>query len=41
LDINYSEPKKFDTLSFYDVYNGEFNPEQLKDKIVIIGYTAE
>lgn len=41
LNINYSEPKKFNRLSFYDVYNGSFNKDLLKDKIVIIWYTAE
>ncbi|MDD4151391.1 MAG: adenylate/guanylate cyclase domain-containing protein [Candidatus Gracilibacteria bacterium] len=41
LYINYSEPTKFSTLNFYDVYSGNFDRNQLKDKIVLIGYTAE
>lgn len=41
LDINYSEASKFSYLNFYDVYSGNFNKDLLKDKIVIIWYTAE
>lgn len=41
LYINYSEPAKFNTLNFYDVYSGNFDRNELKDKIVLIWYTAE
>ncbi len=41
LYINYSEPKKYKRLSFYDVYNWNFDRADLKDKIVLIWYTAE
>ncbi|MBW7954376.1 adenylate/guanylate cyclase domain-containing protein [Candidatus Gracilibacteria bacterium] len=39
--INYTDVKKFKKLSFYDIYNGNFDLNELKDKIILVGYTAE
>jgi adenylate cyclase len=39
LIFSYSK-EKFTRISFVDVYNGEFDPEFFKDKIVLIGSTA-
>lgn len=39
--INYlPEWSKFQEISFVDVYNGKFNPELIRDKIILIGSTA-
>lgn len=39
--IHYTEPKNFTRESFYNVYRGNFPKDFFKDKIVLIGYTAE
>lgn len=41
LFLNFIDSSSFSSVSFIDIYNWNFNPELLKDKIVIIGYTAE
>ncbi|MDD2871923.1 MAG: adenylate/guanylate cyclase domain-containing protein [Candidatus Gracilibacteria bacterium] len=39
--INYSQIDKFYKKSFLDIYNGDFKQVDVKDKIVIIGATAD
>ncbi len=39
--INYTDIKKFKKLSFYDIYNWNFDVNELKDKIILVWYTAE
>lgn len=40
--INYAQgPDTYPHLSFVDVYNGNFDPAYLKNKIVLVGATAE
>lgn len=41
LVINFHDPRKFTRLSFYDIYNNNFDNSQLKDKIVLIWFTAQ
>lgn len=40
--INFKEnPSRFEKIPFIDVYNGKINPEIFKDKIILIGATAQ
>ncbi|MEW5951247.1 MAG: CHASE2 domain-containing protein [Elusimicrobia bacterium] len=39
--VAYANPKKFRTVSFYDAINDKVAPETFKDKIVLIGLTAQ
>ncbi|MDD5769831.1 MAG: adenylate/guanylate cyclase domain-containing protein [Candidatus Gracilibacteria bacterium] len=39
--INYNESSKFQSESFYNIYSGKFDKNKLKDKIVLVGFTAE
>lgn len=39
--INYTSIEKFQKESFYNIYSGNFDASKLKDKILLIWYTAE
>lgn len=39
--ISYKDPKDFQKESFYNIYSWKFDKTKLKDKIVLVWYTAE